>query len=82
MESFKLNPDTQKEIEDSAGQATLDYLDGYRTGHRYGHEAGYEEGVGVGWERGREDILHQLKRYARDTYDPDLEQILKDIIGD
>ena len=81
-EVFKLDEESLKEIEDAYGKATLDYLDGYREGFRTGSEQGYEDGLSTGWLRGREDILHQLKRYAQDSYDPDLEQLLKEITGD
>lgn len=81
-EIFKLDDESLKEIEDAYGKATLDYLDGYREGFRTGSEQGYEDGLSTGWLRGREDIIYQMRRFISKTYDPDLEQLLKEITGE
>lgn len=81
-ENLPLDEDSLKEIEDAYGNATVEYLDGYRQGYKHGYESAYDDGLSAGWLRGREDILYQLKRYARDSYDPDIETLLKEITGE
>lgn len=81
-EVFELDDATKQQIEDEQATATIDYLDGYRAGYKAGSLASYEDGLAAGWTRGREDILHQLRRYTKSSYDPDVEQLLKEITGD
>lgn len=77
-EHFQLDEETQKMIEDNEARATLDWLDGWRIGN----EEGYNQGLEVGWRRGRDDILHQLRRYAQHSYDPDVQRAIDEITGD
>ena len=77
-EHFQLDGETRKLIEDNEARATLDFLDGWRQGN----EEGYNQGLEVGWRRGRDDILHQLRRYAQHSYDPDVQRAIEDITGE
>ena len=74
--------DKQQEIEDAYGNATVDYLDGYRLGYRTAYDTAFEDGAAAGWVRGREEIIHRLKQYMKDSYDPEIEQLIRELTGE
>lgn len=77
-----LSPDKQREMEDEQAQATLDWIDGYKRGMVQGLADGYQDGLEEGLIRGRDDIIYQLKRLTKNNYDPDLEELFKEITGE
>jgi len=81
-ELFQLDEESMRQIQEAYGEATIDFIDGYRQGFRVAMSIAFEEGLEAGWARGREDVLYQLRRYVRDSYDPEIEQLLKEITGE
>ena len=77
-EVFRVDEETRLQMEEAEARATIDFLDGYRQGH----EEGFQQGIQAGWIRGRDDVLHQLRRYGQHTYDPDVQQAIDEITGD
>jgi flagellar biosynthesis/type III secretory pathway protein FliH len=81
-ENLPVSSEHMKEIEDAYADATVDYLDGYRQGYKAAYETAFEDGVASGWTRGREEVIYRLRRYAKESFDPEIEQLIRELTGE
>lgn len=57
---------------------TLEWLDGYQEGY----VNGFDQGLSFGRQQGYDDVVYQIKRFAGNALDPEIDTLLKEITGE